>query len=885
MKYPLTDAETAFRQLAEVLSSSASKDFFRQLVTWLGSILQADHVLIARIEADARHAHSVALWSKGQIQESISYALEGTPCDRVMNEGLCHFPQGLQKQFPEDDLMLKMGAEAYMGIPMIGPDAAPLGYVAVMWNRPIEVPELGGELLSIAASQAASELARRQAAGEVNESQRRLHTLMDHLPGMAYQCRNDARWTPEFVSGGAEALTGYSVDDFLTKRTVDLADLYYARDLPQVAREVEHCVARRKPFAITYRMVRADRSIRWVWERGQAVEDDEGRVLRLEGFITDITEQHQSARVQRVVLQIARAVTAHSGKDFFDQLVRHLTQALEVDAAFIATLQGEATDTLRMKAIVVDGRSRKGYQFSTQGHVVQNVLEQGTWVVRDEAEALLPAVGSDHDRAAGYVGWRLDDSEGKPLGVVAILSRDPLPDADLALSVLQIFGAGAAGELQRQATDRRMRDLAFRDAVTRLPNRVSFMQKLDDWSESGTKPGAGLACILFDLRRFMEINDTRGFDVGDEILRAIASLCRQQLDRGDFVARLGGDEFVMLLRDVDQNSVQQAVQGIQRALSDPIELPGGTVTLETNIGASHYPGDADQPRTLFRHASIALHNAKRDQASYSVFTPHMAEDMFRRQAVHDRFTQALHSNALQLHFQPKFDLASGALTGAEALCRWYDPEWGWVSPGEFIPLAEERGTVKELGEWVLDAASQQLLAWDQAGLAFSGQMAINVSARQLEDPYLVRSICEITERVKPHRIGLELTESGFMRDPDQAVRITHALKQAGFWLSIDDFGTGYSSLSYLRRFSADTLKIDMSFVRDMLSNNHDRAIVETIIAMARTLGMDTVAEGVETADHANALLNMGCDQAQGYYYGRPVSAEEFAQLWLKRGNG
>lgn len=885
MKHLLTDPETAFRQLARVLSTSASTEFFQELVDWMGQMLQADHVMIARIEPESRFAHSVALWSGGRIREGISYPLDGTPCDQVRDTGICHYASGLQQRFPDDQLLATMGAEAYMGAPMTGPDDEPLGLIAVLWNRPVEAPQLAEELLHIAASQAGAEFGRRRAEGQVRESERRLHTLMDHLPGMAYQCRNDAQWTAEFVSAGALELTGYTTSDFLERGIITPAELYHPNDFNRVAGEVARCVARREPFAVTYRMIRADGALRWVWERGQAVEDDEGRVLRLEGFITDVTEQQQSERVQRTVLQIARAVTARSGRDFFNQLVNHLTLALEVDAAFIATVPDDSSDTLFMKAMVVDGRNRAPYPFATKGQTVLKVLEHGAWSVPDQAGVSFPSARDREETAAGYVGWRLDDSNGRPIGVVAILSREPLSDADLALSVLQIFGAGAAGELERQASDQRIRDLAFRDAVTGIPNRASFIQILQQWSEPAANPGAGLACLLFDLRRFMEINDTRGFDFGDEVLRAIASLCRQQLGHDDFIARLGGDEFVLLLSDVNRNALRQAVAGIWRALSQPIELPDGTITLESNIGASHYPGDARTPQDLFRHASIALHNAKRDQVAYSVFDPRMADDMFRRQAVHDRFTQALHSDALTLNFQPQFDLHSGALTGAEALCRWHDPEWGWVSPGEFIPLAEERGSIRELGEWVLDAAARQLVAWNQAGLEFPGKLSINVSARQLEDPNLVTRISEITARVSPRRIGLELTESGFMRDPDQAVRMTHAMTQAGFGLSIDDFGTGYSSLSYLRRFAADTLKIDMSFVRDMLSNSHDRTIVDTIIAMARTLGMRTVAEGVETADHADALRNMGCDQAQGYYYGRPVSAGEFAELWLKRGNG
>ena len=880
-----TDPETAFRQLAEVSADSASPDFFRRICAWLGEVLQADHVVIAQKGSDSRMAHTIAFWSGGELQDNLIYELAGTPCETILNSrGVASYPSGLQEAFPKSHRTREMGIESYLGAPMLAPDREPIGHLAVLWNQPTDSPGLARELVRIASAQAGTELGRRRAAGEVNESERRLHTLMNHLPGMAYQCRDDDVWTPEFVSGGTQALTGYPVSDFTERRRINLADLYHPDDFPWVADEVARCVTAREPFALIYRMVRADGEIRWVWERGQAVEDDQGNVLRLEGFITDVTEQQQSERVQKAVLQIAKAVTARSGRDFFTQLVNHLTLALEADAGFIATCPGPGKcDWLEMKAVITDGRNRENYGFAVSGLPVEQVLQEGVYIVNEGANALFPCheQSRETDRAQGYVGWRLDDSNGKPIGVVVIMSRQPLLDTQLALSVLQIFGAGAAGEMERQATEARIRRLAFEDTVTGIPNRVSFMQELEDWAAPGANLGNGLLCILLDLRRFMEINDTRGFNFGDEVLQAVASRCQQQLTGNDFVARLGADEFVLLLSHVAPDAVRQVVGRLFRVMSDPLAIGEDSVSIETSMGASHFPGDASTTQDLFRHASIALHHAKRGQTGFSVFDRNMADDMFRRQAMHARFCQALENDELQLHYQPQFDLASGKLTGAEALCRWHDAEWGWVSPGEFIPLAEERGTIVELGEWVLRTASLQLRQWQDRGIHFPGRLSINVSARQLDDPNLVTRIVEKSSAVAPEKLGLELTESGFMHDPDQAVRITHALTDAGFELSIDDFGTGYSSLSYLRRFAADTLKIDMSFVRDMLNNNHDRAIVDTIIAMARTLGMQTIAEGVETLDHANALLALGCDQAQGYYYGRPVSPDEFASAWLE----
>jgi len=288
-----------------------------------------------------------------------------------------------------------------------------------------------------------------------------------------------------------------------------------------------------------------------------------------------------------------------------------------------------------------------------------------------------------------------------------------------------------------------------------------------------------------------------------------------------------------------------------------------------------------QASELFNAASIALHHAKRRDSSTCPYTQTMRHALQRRQRMTERLSAAISDHHLELYFQPQVDLSSGQLTGAEALCRWHDAEWGWVSPGEFIPLAEERGLIRALGDWVLEESARQLIAWNsQCLMPLPVRLSIKISAQPFADPQLTSHIAQLTAGVSPTAIALELTESDFMRDPDQAIDITHTMRQAGYALSIDDFGTGYSSLSYLRRFAADALKIDISFVREMLENRHDRTIVQTIIAMAQALEMKTVAEGVETQEQARLLAEMGCNEAQGYWFGRPLPANEFAAAWL-----
>ncbi|PZP55048.1 MAG: histidine kinase, partial [Azospira oryzae] len=344
----------------------------------------------------------------------------------------------------------------------------------------------------------------------------------------------------------------------------------------------------------------------------------------------------------------------------------------------------------------------------------------------------------------------------------------------------------------------------------------------------------------------------------------------------------GGDEFVAFVPGADEVIAAAVAERLQQALGEPLEVETQTYALSAGIGIAFYPEDGDTPEALLKHADIAMYRAKAG-GGYRFYRPEMGAKLEKRLEVARRLAGALKAGRLQLYYQPQVHLATGQVCGAEALLRWFDPEWGWVSPTEFIPIAEERGMMVCLGEWVLEEACKQMKAWRNAGLVLEGRLAINVAAQQMEDAAFVDRVQGIlgSAGIEPSLFEFELTESGMMADPERAVTVMQALKAMGLALSIDDFGTGYSSLSYLKRFAADKLKIDLSFVRDMLDDRNDHAIVSAIIAMAKRLGLKVLAEGVEEAAQAQALLALGCDEAQGYYFGRPEPAEVFARRWLR----
>jgi EAL domain-containing protein (putative c-di-GMP-specific phosphodiesterase class I) len=285
---------------------------------------------------------------------------------------------------------------------------------------------------------------------------------------------------------------------------------------------------------------------------------------------------------------------------------------------------------------------------------------------------------------------------------------------------------------------------------------------------------------------------------------------------------------------------------------------------------------------LLKRADIAMYRAKAPGGGHVFYQPEMSVGLAERMALAQELARAMAENRLQLYFQPQVDIGSGALIGAEALLRWHDPQRGWVSPAVFVPIAEARGMICALGKWVLRAACAQMKAWREAGLRFPGRLSVNLAAQQLEEQDIAQSVQAIVDDagLAPGCIGLELTESGLMANVEHAIEVMGVLKAAGFSISIDDFGTGYSSLAYLKRLPADKLKIDISFVRDMLSDRHDYSIVTTIIGISRNLGLEVIAEGVEQQAQADALRELGCEQAQGYLFGQPEPAQEFARQWL-----
>jgi diguanylate cyclase (GGDEF)-like protein len=486
-----------------------------------------------------------------------------------------------------------------------------------------------------------------------------------------------------------------------------------------------------------------------------------------------------------------------------------------------------------------------------------------------------------------YVPLRLGESRS-PAGALEIyLAYDPVA-AEIRTDVLTLYlllGGGLAVlfvTLFRivAGASRRLRHQALHDGLTDLPNRT-FLYRRVERAIAGVQRGDGLAALLLiDLDRFKEVNDTLGHDHGDELLVEVAGRLRGALRRGDTLSRLGGDEFAVLLCDLpDRSTVAELAGRLHDALRRPFALRGVAVELEASIGAALCPDHGADVNTLVQRADVAMYDAKRSTASISIYNAQRDPYSADRLGLLAELRRALAGDELLLHYQPKVAVEGGAVIGVEALVRWQHPERGLLGPNEFIPLAERTGTVSDLTRWVLDAALAQCRRWRDAGLDLP--VAINLAAANIVDATLPDAVAEALARhgVPGDRLECEISEDTVMADPLRAMDVLARLRELGLRLSLDDFGTGHSSLAYLKRLPLDEVKIDRSFVLGMTEDENDAVIVRSTIDLARNLGLDVVAEGVENAEILQDLGDLHCDIAQGFHLSRPLPAAEL-EAWL-----
>ena len=628
-------------------------------------------------------------------------------------------------------------------------------------------------------------------------------------------------------------------------------------DLPLVEQRLRAHVRGESPMFLSEHRVR-DRSGAWTWvrARGRAVQrDDDGRITRIAGIARDVNESHALAREHRIAAEVMH--TMAEAVVVTDEDFRFVT----VNPAFTRMSGYEAAEVVGQDASLLNSSQHDAAFYAEARRAAK---EEGGW--------------------SGEMWQKRRDGHEFLCAMQATAIREP--DGQRRLFVLV-----ASDITDRRRIEQELRYLANYDTLTNLPNRTLLSERLSRAIVRARRESHRLALLFLDLDRFKDVNDSLGHATGDRILRMAAQRLQQAAGAQHTVARIGGDEFTVLLEDLASPAEADAcAQRLLDAFDQPLRLDDRQeIVITPSIGICLYPDHAQVPTDLLKHADTAMYQAKAaGRRTYLRYTEAMDGQSRRRAGMIASLRRVVERDELRLVFQPQLALADGRVTGVEALLRWHSPEHGEVPPSQFIPLAEESGLIVGIGEWVLREACRTLADWRQAG-QHDVAMAVNVSAVQLLRSDLTRTLERVLREtgIDPHALELELTESMLMANAALAAERLQAFRRLGISIAVDDFGTGYSSLAYLRRLPITTLKIDKAFIDDLggPSDGEDAAITTTVIAMAHSLGLQVIAEGVESPQQLAFLRQHRCDVVQGFWLARPMPAGECLQFlrdWPQR---
>jgi diguanylate cyclase (GGDEF)-like protein/PAS domain S-box-containing protein len=696
--------------------------------------------------------------------------------------------------------------------------------------------------------------------GPLSELAARYRILIHHLPAVFYVDGLAADGETIDVSPNVESMFGYTPDEWRTiYRT--WADFVRPDDRERVTAESDRCEETGDPFRVEYHAIKADGSVVWVREEAVLVRDEAGAPRYWLGIMLDVSELRQTRE------DLDDATSRFSA--LVEQIPAIVYQDLADDSWTTAYVSPQVTKLLGVAPEDWVGDSKL---WSSMLHP-------------EDRERTISAVERGIESGEAYaVEYRMIASDGRVVwfqDTAIMLPAGPGKPATVHGVMLDVT--------ERKDAENRLTHLAYHDLITDLPNKAMFDELLDLALARARRHDFGVAVIALDADDFKLVNDSLGHVAGDQLIAQLGARLRAATRETDLVARQGGDEFLMLISDVEIDpsethseavilAAEAVVARVQRALALPFVVDGTELYLTASMGVSIFPRDANDAGSLLRNADAAMFRAKATGPGSFLLHQEDEADAVARLSLSTRLRKAVELRSWALHYQPLVDLATGDMYGVEALIRWPDPSGGLTPPGEFIPLAEEMGLIEAIGDWVVSELGRQDAEWRQAGVEL--EVSFNLSPRQLWTADPVRRIANLLVEggVDPARVTIEITESTTMSDPDHVIGILGRFKDEGFRLAIDDFGTGYSSLSRLRYMPADILKIDRAFIREIHEDPQSASMVSAIVGLAANLGMTPLAEGVETDDERRFLVEHGCAVGQGFYFSRPVPADDIVAI-------
>jgi diguanylate cyclase (GGDEF)-like protein/PAS domain S-box-containing protein len=677
-----------------------------------------------------------------------------------------------------------------------------------------------------------------------NETARMLRTLIANIDGIVYRCLYDAQWTMEFISDGCLAVTGYSPEELLYNNKTSFEQVIHPEDRQRVRAATETALSQGKRFEAEYRIVHRSGAERWVWERGTGLYGPDGRVVAMEGIIQDISSRESTYRALRNAERRYRSL--------FDNAI---------EGIFRTSPDGRYLDANPALARI--------YGFDSSLELMNGLSDIGVQLYVDPSrrQAFIDAI--QQGSISGF-----ESQVRRHDGRLIWISENARAVHDELGRLVCYEGTVEDVTALREYKERIERQARY-DDLTGLANRSLLRECLHDAIREAEAAKIRFALVFVDLDRFKQVNDSLGHQAGDELLCTIAQRLRDAAPSGSTIARVGGDEFVLLVPRIDESCAEALTSDIILATSESWHYQGKRIPVNASIGVAFYPDHGRDPESLLKNADAAMYLAKdENHGSLQVYSNELRRQLSERMEIEQRLREAIDREQLLLHYQPRFAMSSGRITGVEALVRWQAPGGEGLYPASFITIAEETGLIVDIGRYVLRAACAQTRAWIDAG--HTGLVvSINTSPRELQQERFAEVVEETLRefRLPPGSIELEITESMVVQDAARLVGLLHRLRENGVRIAIDDFGTGYSNLRYLQSFPAQYLKIDRSFITDILRSAEDAAIVRSIIALGHSLGMLVVGEGVETQGQMDLLRALGCDEVQGFLLGRPIAAD------------
>lgn len=832
--------ERVLGQITQAVAGVVGEDFFKALVAVLADALEVDYVLVARLGESLDSAQVVAIIGDGELQEPFDYPLAGTPCEELVSRGLCLYSSQVQQHFSDDQWLQQHGIESYVGTRLIDSSGAVIGLMALFGRDPLRAATMVRSVLDVFAPRVAAELERI----DTDRQLRKLYGAVDQSPVAV--AITDSKGTIEYINNSFSRMTGFSNQELIGQNPRILKS---GKQDGAFYQELWSAITSGESWHGELQNQRKDGSIYWADSSIYPIQVSDSILGHFVLISMDITEQKSKdsrLKMARTVFDTTSEAIIVSNSDNVIQMV---------NPAFTKISGYSAEEAIgKDPSILSSGHHDAQFYADMMGALLSNNHWEGEiWNRRKNGEM--------------YPEW---------LSIVRVL--DQFGDVEQYVAVFSDIS-------KRKETEGLLYQQANYDLLTELPNRMLTQDRLGSALTRAKRLKSEVAVLHIGLDRFKWVNDTYGHDAGDGLLKLTAQRLEAVVGESDTVARLTGDEFLVILPDIrSSHDAESIASAIGHRLAKPFQLEKGEAFLTSSIGIALYPIDAEQVGDLMHHADSAMWRCKENSGvSYCFYTNAMNEESKSRAQLEKDLRQAIVNQEFEVYYQPLISLATGEVTGAEALIRWNHPKYGVVMPGRFIALAEETGLIVPIGRWVLEQVCAQVNQW-QSGLVSTIRVAVNMSPKQCfgnDGIEAIRSVI-VESGVDTDRLVIEITETMLMED-QHAMSAMRKLRGLGVKLSLDDFGTGYSSLSYLKHFPIDILKIDRAFIKDLPDDEGDAALVEAIVAMACSLGLEVVAEGVESDAQKTFLKTLNCNYLQGFYYSEPMPRVTF-EAFVKQYN-